>query len=207
MLRGLQDNYCEITAEHPSLLPLQDVLRTEYVEHDLDSSVVDMNPVQYLVGEEALKGKGVDEAKASDVLSTMGFSDALRQSPISALSGGWKMKLALARAMLIEADILLLGTPLATSTVQASSGNGISSHLKLGCSPACTSPDSVCSVRWYSFSVLFLVCVAVGCWCCTCSLAVLHSRGDARPLHPPLARVLPTGQAALALQLDCSSAP
>ena len=31
--------------------------------------------------------------------------------PITSLSGGWKMKLALARAMLAKADILLLDEP------------------------------------------------------------------------------------------------
>lgn len=89
--------------------PSQDVLRTEYVEHDLDSSLVDLSPVQYLVQEEMLVAKGVDDAKARDALTTMGFSEAMQEAPISKLSGGWKMKLALARAMLIEADVLLLG--------------------------------------------------------------------------------------------------
>ncbi|CAI7784626.1 unnamed protein product [Closterium sp. NIES-54] len=90
--------------------PSADVLRTVYVEHDLDSSVVDRSPVDYLLEEEALKGK-VDEAEVVRELGKMGFGEDRQRQPITALSGGWKMKLALARAMLIGADILLLDEP------------------------------------------------------------------------------------------------
>ena len=44
-------------------------------------------------------------------LESVGFTPEMRQKPISSLSGGWKMKLALARAMLWNADILLLDEP------------------------------------------------------------------------------------------------
>ena len=41
------------------------------------------------------------------VLTSMGFDDDRQQLTIAALSGGWKMKLALGRAMLMKADILV----------------------------------------------------------------------------------------------------
>jgi len=41
----------------------------------------------------------------------VGFTDELLRKGVAALSGGWKMKLALARAMLQKADILLLDEP------------------------------------------------------------------------------------------------
>ncbi|KAJ5166289.1 prion formation protein 1 [Penicillium canariense] len=50
----------------------------------------------------------------SSVLLEFGFTDGPegRQSqPVGSLSGGWKMKLALARAMLLKADVLLLDEP------------------------------------------------------------------------------------------------
>lgn len=45
------------------------------------------------------------------VLSSMGFDDDRQQLTIAALSGGWKMKLALGRAMLMKADILVRDLP------------------------------------------------------------------------------------------------
>jgi elongation factor 3 len=44
-------------------------------------------------------------------LKEFGFSDEMIEMPIASLSGGWKMKLALARAVLKDADILLLDEP------------------------------------------------------------------------------------------------
>lgn len=38
----------------------------------------------------------------------MGFDDARQSDIVGGLSGGWKMKLELARAMLYNADLLLL---------------------------------------------------------------------------------------------------
>jgi elongation factor 3 len=44
-------------------------------------------------------------------LKEVGFNDELLAKGVAALSGGWKMKLALVRAMLQKADILLLDEP------------------------------------------------------------------------------------------------
>ena len=41
----------------------------------------------------------------------VGFPEDLQTRPVGALSGGWKMKLALSRAILQKADILLLDEP------------------------------------------------------------------------------------------------
>ena len=45
------------------------------------------------------------------MLGSVGFTDEMQASAVASLSGGWKMKLALARAMLMKADILLLDEP------------------------------------------------------------------------------------------------
>ncbi|KAJ5557024.1 Armadillo-like helical [Penicillium frequentans] len=50
----------------------------------------------------------------SSVLLEFGFTDGpegRQAQPVGSLSGGWKMKLALARAMLMKADVLLLDEP------------------------------------------------------------------------------------------------
>ncbi len=46
-----------------------------------------------------------------EVLGSVGFTEMMRAQPVASLSGGWKMKLALARAMLMKADIMLLDEP------------------------------------------------------------------------------------------------
>jgi ATP-binding cassette, subfamily F, member 3 len=42
------------------------------------------------------------------ILAGLQFSPNMQQSPLSALSGGWKMRVALATALFIEPDILML---------------------------------------------------------------------------------------------------
>ena len=44
-------------------------------------------------------------------LAELGFSEKMYTGPVASLSGGWKMKLALARAMLYKAQIMLLDEP------------------------------------------------------------------------------------------------
>lgn len=54
---------------------------------------------------------GLDRNEVLSVMETVGFTEtgkAKPYNPVSSLSGGWRMKLALARAMLQKADILLL---------------------------------------------------------------------------------------------------
>ncbi|CAN0173271.1 unnamed protein product, partial [Discosporangium mesarthrocarpum] len=54
---------------------------------------------------------GVPRERVASTLSEVGFDNAMQACPIVSLSGGWKMKLALARAMLMEAQVLLLDEP------------------------------------------------------------------------------------------------
>jgi elongation factor 3 len=51
---------------------------------------------------------GVPRSKIRDQLVEVGFDDNRQQDIVGGLSGGWKMKLELARAMLYHADLLLL---------------------------------------------------------------------------------------------------
>lgn len=50
----------------------------------------------------------VPKSKIRDQLVEVGFDDARQSDIVGSLSGGWKMKLELARAMLYNADLLLL---------------------------------------------------------------------------------------------------
>mmetsp|Transcript_4636 Transcript_4636/g.8205 ORF Transcript_4636/g.8205 Transcript_4636/m.8205 type:complete len:1282 (-) Transcript_4636:1719-5564(-) len=46
-----------------------------------------------------------------EALEQVGFSETLRGQTVSSLSGGWRMRLAIARSMLYNADLLLLDEP------------------------------------------------------------------------------------------------
>jgi elongation factor 3 len=51
---------------------------------------------------------GISRSKIRNQLLDVGFDEARQADIVGGLSGGWKMKLELARAMLYNADLLLL---------------------------------------------------------------------------------------------------
>lgn len=92
--------------------PPKEELRTVYVAHDIDASVSDTPVVDFIFQDPVVQeAKQPSREHVIEVLTEVGFSSELQAAPIASLSGGWKMKLALARAMLIGADILLLDEP------------------------------------------------------------------------------------------------
>ncbi len=88
--------------------PDPSVVRTFYVQHDIDGSEEEISVVDWVLGDKRLLGTP-DEIRQT--LRDVGFDDAKQLDSIGSLSGGWKMKLALARAILFRADILLLDEP------------------------------------------------------------------------------------------------
>ncbi|CAG9464472.1 unnamed protein product [Pedinophyceae sp. YPF-701] len=91
--------------------PTADQLRCIYVEHDIDGSNADTPAVDFVAENELLQKMGVTRDDVEKMLTSVGFTEELRNKPVGSLSGGWKMKLALSRAMLQKADILLLDEP------------------------------------------------------------------------------------------------
>ena len=64
------------------------------------------------VQEEYERGGGYDlESRAREVLHGLGFEDAQVDGDVGALSGGWKMRVGLARILLGRPDVLLMDEP------------------------------------------------------------------------------------------------
>ena len=81
-------------------------LKTIYVEHDIDSNNSGLTALEYVC-----TNKNISVSDAFTMLQSYGFNDERIHSPINNLSGGWKMKVALATAMMAKADMLLLDEP------------------------------------------------------------------------------------------------
>jgi elongation factor 3 len=91
--------------------PPQDQVKTCFVEHNQGEDA-DLTILDYALKDPDLQAEGKDRIVA--VLEEVGFSggpEGRQSEKVGSLSGGWKMKLALARAMLMRADVFLLDEP------------------------------------------------------------------------------------------------
>eukprot|EP01133_Synstelium_polycarpum_P019061 gene19061-22825_t len=51
------------------------------------------------------------ESRASMILAGLGFTEEMQQQPTKQFSGGWRMRISLARALFIQPDVLMLDEP------------------------------------------------------------------------------------------------
>jgi len=84
-------------------------IKTCFVDHDIDGSDATDTVLEWINADKQLAHLSADEKKKQ--LDELEFTEEMQGWAIGSLSGGWKMKLALARAVLSGADMLLLDEP------------------------------------------------------------------------------------------------
>ena len=108
--RSLHD---EVLSAVSDLLELEDTMRA--VEDDISAERGDLDALvaRHAELQEQFERRGgyAIEAEIGRVLSGLGFTDADRQRPTQEFSGGWQMRIALARLLLGRPDVLLLDEP------------------------------------------------------------------------------------------------
>ncbi|RDL39871.1 ARM repeat-containing protein [Venustampulla echinocandica] len=100
-----------INNEQVEGFPRKSEVKTVFVEHDLDSADTEQTTIAWTMKKLAEVGVTTTQEEVERRLEEFGFTPDMTANEITALSGGWKMKLALARAVFEDPDILLLDEP------------------------------------------------------------------------------------------------
>jgi len=83
-------------------------VKTLHVRPEVLVEASDLNAVQFCKKDQ---GDDVSDQALEDALSKVGFPSDMQTKAVNELSGGWRMKLLLASAMMRDCDILLLDEP------------------------------------------------------------------------------------------------
>jgi elongation factor 3 len=114
--------------------PKKDEVKTVYVEHDLDAADTEQTVIGWTMKKLREVGIDIAQSEVEAKLEEFGFFREQFEGPITSLSGGWKMKLALARAVFENPDILLLDEP--TNHLDVKNVAWLENYL---CTSPCTS--------------------------------------------------------------------
>ncbi|EAW19617.1 putative translation elongation factor eEF-3 [Aspergillus fischeri NRRL 181] len=114
--------------------PKKDEVKTVYVEHDLDAADTEQTVIGWTMKKLREVGIDIAQSEVESKLEEFGFLREQFEGPITSLSGGWKMKLALARAVFENPDILLLDEP--TNHLDVKNVAWLENYL---CNSPCTS--------------------------------------------------------------------
>jgi elongation factor 3 len=91
--------------------PPADEVKTVFVEADIMGELSHLACIDYIFQDPRIQACGSTKEEVAAMMLKVGFSKKMMSDPVTTLSGGWRMKLALSRAMLQNADILLMDEP------------------------------------------------------------------------------------------------
>ena len=130
-----------INNEQVEGFPKKDEVKTVFVEHDLDSADTEQTVIGWTMKKLSDVGITLDRSEVERQLLEFGFLQEQFENAITSLSGGWKMKLALARAVFENPDILLLDEP--TNHLDYKNVEWLENYLKTSpCTSIIVSHDS-----------------------------------------------------------------
>ena len=104
----VMDGAGDVSAVAAELAELEAALADPGRMDEMDSLIERFGEVQARF--EDLGGYAL-EGRAREVLAGLGFSQEMMESDVGKLSGGWKMRVALARILLMRPDVMLLDEP------------------------------------------------------------------------------------------------
>jgi ATPase subunit of ABC transporter with duplicated ATPase domains len=93
---------------HHELIDLEHAMTDPARADDMDTILARFGEVQHEYQE---RGGYELEARAREVLHGLGFEDRMIDGDVGALSGGWKMRVAMAKVLLGKFDVLLMDEP------------------------------------------------------------------------------------------------
>ncbi|EPS43823.1 hypothetical protein H072_2029 [Dactylellina haptotyla CBS 200.50] len=100
-----------INREQVEGFPPKSEVKTVFVEHDLDAADTEETVIGWTMKKLGEAGVEITREDVETKMVEFGFQQAWFENAITSLSGGWKMKLALCRAVFENPDILLLDEP------------------------------------------------------------------------------------------------